>query len=65
MMLRLPMSLVLQSELLRHLKRCVLNLQNWRILNPEDVTVVRLTRVLREKIEELERPDPSLQHIAA
>ena len=63
--LGLPMTLVVQSDLLRQLKRCVLNLQNWTILNPEDITVVRLTRVLREKIAELEHPDPSFQHIAA
>jgi len=63
--LRLPMSLLPQSELLRQMKYCVLNLQNWKILNPEDIAVLRLTRILREKINALERSDRSLHHSAA
>ena len=58
------MSLLVQSELLRQMKYCVLNLQNWKILNPEDISVLRLRRVLREKINELERGD-RLHHSAA
>ena len=63
--LRLPMSLLVQSELLREMKYCVLNLQNWKILNPEDISVLRLRRVLREKINELEHSNPDLHHSAA
>ena len=59
------MSLLLQSELLRQMKYCMLNLQNWTILNPEDIAVLRLRRILREKINELERSDLSLHHSAA
>ena len=59
------MSLLVQSELLRQMKYRVLNLQNWKILNPEDISVLRLRRVLREKINELERRDPGLHHSAA
>jgi len=59
------MSLLLQSELLRQMKYCVLNLQNRKILNPEDIAVLRLRRILREKINELERSDLSLHHSAA
>lgn len=59
------MSLLVQSELLRQMKYCVLNLQSWKILNPEDISVLRLRRVLSEKIKELERSDPSPHHSAA
>ena len=59
------MSLLLQSELLRQMKQCVLNLQNWKILNPEDIAVLRLGRILREKINELEDSDHRLHHSAA
>jgi hypothetical protein len=59
------MSLIPQYALLRQLKRCVLNLQNWKVLNPEDIAVLRLTRVLSEKIYELERTDPGHHRRAA
>ena len=59
------MRYALKSELLRQLRRCVANLQGWKILNPEDIAVVRLMRVLHEKIKVLEEVDSYFHHKTA
>jgi len=54
-----------QPELLEALKKSLRNLENSKILNPDDNQILLLRRILRQRIAELENRASSGQKMAA
>jgi hypothetical protein len=48
---------VLKPELLDAMKDCLHDLENVRLLSPDDLDIIDQKRVLRQKIDELENED--------
>ena len=53
-----------QAELLRAMKQSLRDLDNLKLLNPNDLEILHLRRTLREQIDRLERQQSELQAIA-
>ena len=47
----------LKPELLAAMKDCLRDLENVRLISPDDIHIIYQKRVLREKIAELENED--------
>lgn len=55
---------ILQADLLRAMKQSLRDLDNLKLLNPNDLEILHLRRNLREQIDRLERQHSELQAIA-
>lgn len=59
--MRAIMHRFVKAELLDAMKECLQNLENTRLLSPDDLDIIDQRRVLRQQIAELEKEGDDIQ----